>query len=113
MAGIDALLAGPIGPAAAIAAMALATYLCRISGGIIMSRVRITPPVERALAALPGSIVAATVVPIAIRSGPAAIAGVLAAVATARITRERARGSRGRARRGGGRPGGGTISPSA
>lgn len=86
MSGADALLAGPIGPVAAIAAMAIATYLCRVSGALIMSRVRITPPVQRALAALPGSIVAATVVPIAIRSGPAGIAGVLAAVATARLT---------------------------
>lgn len=86
MAAIDAVLAGPLGPTLAIAAMALATYGCRISGALIMSRVRITPGLERALDALPGSIVAATVVPIAIRSGPAAIAGVLAAVAVARMT---------------------------
>ena len=84
MAGADAVLAGPWGPVAAIAAMALVTYLCRISGVLLMSRVRITPAVQRALTALPGSIVAATVGPIAIRSGPAAILGVVAAVVVAR-----------------------------
>ncbi len=87
MGAVEAFVAGPFGPALAILCMSLATYVCRISGVIVMSRVRITPPVERALAALPGSIVAATVVPIAIRSGPAAIAGVIAAVAVARLAR--------------------------
>ena len=69
---------GALGPALAIAAMALATYLCRISGVLLMSRVQLTPRVQRALAALPGSIVTATVVPIAFRSGPDGIAGILA-----------------------------------
>ena len=84
MAGADSVLSGPWGPVVAIAAMALVTYLCRISGVLMMSRVRITPTVQRALTALPGSIVAATVAPIAIRSGPAAILGVVAAVVVAR-----------------------------
>lgn len=83
----DAFLAGPFGPAAAILAMTLATYLCRVSGALLISRVRITPAVERALAALPGSIVAATVAPLAIRSGPAGILGIVASIATARLLR--------------------------
>lgn len=87
MAAADGLLAGPAGPWLAILAMAVTTYLLRIGGVLIMSRVRITPRVERALAALPGSIVAATVVPIAIKAGPAAILGVGAAILTARLTR--------------------------
>ena len=58
--------------------MTLATYLCRVSGVLLMSRVRLTPRVQRGLAALPGSIVTATVVPIAFRSGPDAIAAILA-----------------------------------
>lgn len=86
MSGSEGLLAGPMGPVLVIAAMALATYLCRVGGVVIMSRVRITPMVERALAALPGSIVAATVVPLALKSGPSAIAAVLAAVVTTRLT---------------------------
>jgi uncharacterized membrane protein len=75
------------GAALAIAAMALATYLCRISGVVLMSRVRLTPAVQRALAALPGSIVAATVVPIAARSGIDAIAGIMAGVVAMVLTR--------------------------
>ena len=86
MNGAESLLAGPMGPALVIAAMAAATYLCRVGGIVLMSRVRITPVVERALAALPGSIVAATVAPLALKSGPTAIAAVLAAVAATRLT---------------------------
>ena len=85
MAGAESWLAGPAGPAAAIAAMALASYLCRIAGVVLMSRVRLTPSVERALAALPGSIVAATVVPIALTAGPPAILGVIAALGATRL----------------------------
>ncbi|WP_375459619.1 AzlD family protein [uncultured Enterovirga sp.] len=87
MAAVDGLIAGPAGPWLAILGMAFATYLLRIGGGLIMSRIRITPAVERALDALPGSIVAATVVPIAIKAGPAAILGVVTAIVTARLTR--------------------------
>ena len=79
--GLAALLAGPAAPYVAIAAMALATYLCRASGVVLMSRVRITPRVTRALKALPGSIVVATVLPLAVQGGPAAAAGVLAGLA--------------------------------
>ena len=68
---------GPLGPALAIAAMTLATYLCRISGVLLMSRVRLTPQVQRGLSALPGSIVTATIIPIAFRSGPDALAAIL------------------------------------
>ena len=84
---IDALLAGPAAPYLAIAAMALATYLCRASGVVLMSRVRLTPRVTRALAALPGSIVVATVAPLAVAGGLPAIAGVAAALVTMMATR--------------------------
>jgi uncharacterized membrane protein len=67
--------------------MALASYACRVSGVVLMSRVRITPRVQRALAALPGSIVFATIAPIAWRSGPDAVAGILAAMAAMALTR--------------------------
>jgi uncharacterized membrane protein len=52
-----------------------------------MSRVRLTPPIERALRALPGSIVIATVLPIAIKAGAPAIVGLTAAIATMSLTR--------------------------
>jgi uncharacterized membrane protein len=84
---IDGLLAGPASPYLAILAMALATYLCRASGVMLMSRVRLTPRVTRALRALPGSIVVATVAPLALEAGPPAIVGVAAALATMAVVR--------------------------
>jgi uncharacterized membrane protein len=77
---MHSLIAGPAGPYLAIAAMAVATYLCRAAGVVLMSRVRLTPAVERALRALPGSIVVATVLPIVIKAGAAAILGLAAAL---------------------------------
>jgi uncharacterized membrane protein len=67
--------------------MALASYLCRISGILLMSRVRLTSRVKRALDALPGSIVVATIVPIGIQSGLAASAGILTAAAVMALVR--------------------------
>ena len=52
------------GPLAAIAAMAAATYLMRAGGFWLMTHVPLTPRVRRMLAALPGSVIAATVFPI-------------------------------------------------
>ena len=65
---------------AVILGMALATYLCRISGHFMMHLIPLTPPLRRALAALPGSIVAATVIPIIERLGLAAGLAVGAAL---------------------------------
>ena len=73
---------GSWGPYLAIAAMALATYLCRISGVALMSIIPLTPHVRRGLAALPGSIVVATVLPLVERLGMAAAIALLAAVGT-------------------------------
>jgi uncharacterized membrane protein len=83
----DGFLAGPAGAYAAIIAMAVATYLCRASGVVLMSRVRLTPRVTRALRALPGSIVVATVAPLAAQAGAPAIAGVVVALATMTVVR--------------------------
>ncbi|WP_054207624.1 AzlD family protein [Bosea vaviloviae] len=68
------------GPVLAILAMALATYLCRISGVVLMGFIPLTPHVRRGLAALPGSIIAATVLPLIERLGPAAAVALLAAI---------------------------------
>jgi uncharacterized membrane protein len=80
-------LHGPVWSAVAIGLMALATYLCRVGGVALMSRVSVTPPIERALRALPGCIVAATVLPIAMVSGVTAILALVAAVATMALVR--------------------------
>lgn len=74
------IVAGPWGAGIAIAAMMVATYLCRASGVVLMSRVTITPRVERALRALPGSIVVATILPLALDGGFPALLGLGAAI---------------------------------
>lgn len=81
------VIAGPAGPYLAIAAMAIATYACRAGGVVLMSRVRLTKRIERALRALPGSIVVATVLPIAIKAGPPAMLGLAASLTTMSLTR--------------------------
>ncbi|HEX2554356.1 MAG TPA: AzlD domain-containing protein [Microvirga sp.] len=74
-------IAGPAGPYLAILAMTVATYLCRAGGVVVMSRMRITPRLERGLRALPGSIVVATVLPLAVQGGLPAALGLVAALA--------------------------------
>lgn len=64
----------------AIFAMAVATYAMRAGGFWLMSRTPLTPRVRRMLAALPGSIVAATVLPILAKAG---LSGALAIGAAA------------------------------
>jgi uncharacterized membrane protein len=71
MTEIAAFLTTP-GVELAILAMALVTYLCRISGYFAMHLIPLTPALRRALAALPGSIIAAAVVPLIDRIGPVA-----------------------------------------
>ena len=84
---MNALVAGPWGSALVIASMALATYLCRIAGVAIMSRVRITPRIERGLRALPGSIIMATILPVALDNAPPAILALAATMAAMAATR--------------------------
>ena len=71
---------GSWGGVIAILAMALATYLCRIAGVVLMSFIPLTPHVRRGLAALPGSIVVATVLPLIERLGLAAGLALAAAI---------------------------------
>lgn len=69
------------GPFIAILAMSAATYLMRTSGYMLMSRVPITPLLQRMLDALPGCVITATIVPVLFRSGAPAWLGVAAVVA--------------------------------
>lgn len=64
------------GAVAAILCMAAATHLIRFAGYWMMARVALTPRIRRMLDALPGSVVAATVLPIVVKSGPAAALGM-------------------------------------
>jgi uncharacterized membrane protein len=86
MTGLD-WIGGAWGGALAIAAMALATYCCRASGLVLMSRVRITPRVERSLRAIPGSIIMATILPIALDGGAPAFLGLGATVLVMSLVR--------------------------
>lgn len=87
MSELSAFIASPWGSVFAILGMMLVTFLCRISGVVLMSRVRITPRVERGLRALPGSIILATILPVIIDSGWPAIVAVTAAIAVMAFTR--------------------------
>jgi len=87
MSAWSTFIASPWGAALAIAAMALITFLCRISGVLLMSRLRITPRIERGLRALPGSIILATILPTALDSGWPALTALGAAVAVMATTR--------------------------
>ena len=55
----------------AIAAMAGATYLMRVIGFWMMGHVPITPRMHRMLDALPGSVVAAIMLPVMAKNGAA------------------------------------------
>lgn len=80
-------LSGPWGAYIAILAMTLATYICRAAGVVLMSRIPITPRVERGLRALPGSIVVATVLPLAVQGGLTASLGLAAALLVMSLSR--------------------------
>jgi uncharacterized membrane protein len=67
--------------------MAAMTWLIRAGGFWMMARVPLTPRVRRMLDALPGSIVAATVLPIVSKSGSAAVIAIAAAVLIMRLHR--------------------------
>ena len=71
----------------AIVVMAVTTVLMRAGGFWLMGRVPLTPRVRRMLEALPGSIVAAIVVPIVAKIGPVALLAVASAAAVMIVRR--------------------------
>jgi uncharacterized membrane protein len=87
MSTFGTIVAGPWGSVFAIAAMTLVTFLCRIAGVVVMSRVRITPRIERGLRALPGSIILATILPVVIDNGWPAMIALAAAIIVMALTR--------------------------
>jgi uncharacterized membrane protein len=87
MNGFGSFIASPWGSVLAIAAMTLVTFLCRIAGVVVMSRVRITPRIERGLRALPGSIILATILPVVIDNGWPAMIALAAAIIAMAVTR--------------------------
>jgi uncharacterized membrane protein len=72
----------------ALAVMTIATYLCRIAGFAVMAHVPMTSRVRRGLEALPGAIIAATLVPSAVKAGWPGVLAVIAAIAAKRILKQ-------------------------
>ena len=71
----------PFGVLAAIAAMSFVTMLTRFGGYWMMGRVTLTPRIRRMLEALPGSVVAALVMPVMVKEGlPATLAMIAVGV---------------------------------
>jgi branched chain amino acid efflux pump len=77
---------GP-GTIAAILAMGVATYSMRAGGFWLMGHVPLTPRVRRMIEALPGAVVIATVLPIAVSEGVPALLAIVAAVGAMLIRR--------------------------
>ena len=71
----------------AIAAMALVTVTLRTTGFWLMGYVPVTPRVKRMLDALPGSIIAAAVLPAVAQGGIVAALAIVAAMVSMWLTR--------------------------
>jgi uncharacterized membrane protein len=78
---------GSAGTLAAIAAMGAVTYGMRAGGFWLMGHVPLTPRVRRMLEALPGTVIVATVLPLAVREGVPAVLAVAAAIGAMLIRR--------------------------
>jgi len=71
----------------AIAGMTAVTLSLRLGGYFLMSYVTVTPRVRRMLDALPGSVIAAAVLPVALQVGVVAIVAVLLAMLAMYLSR--------------------------
>lgn len=67
--------------------MALVTIAMRVGGFWLMRYVPATPRVKRMLGALPGSIIAAAVLPVVVQGGPVAALAVVSAMVSMWLTR--------------------------
>jgi uncharacterized membrane protein len=70
-----------------IVTMGAMAYLMRAAGYWLIGRVPIGPRVRRMLDALPGAVIAASVVPLALKGGPSALLAVGAAGLTMIVVR--------------------------
>jgi uncharacterized membrane protein len=71
----------------AFAVMTAVTVASRLGGYWLMGYVNVTPRVRRMLDALPGSIIVAAALPVAVNGGPVVIFAILAALAVAIMLR--------------------------
>jgi uncharacterized membrane protein len=70
-----------------LALFASITYACRIAGFIMMRHVPFTPAVRHGLEALPGSVMAAVIVPGVMTAGLPGLIGVSGALLTMYLTK--------------------------
>jgi uncharacterized membrane protein len=78
---------GGYGTLAAILTMGVVTYAMRAGGFWLMAHVPLTARLRRVLEALPGAVVVATVLPIAVREGVPAVLAIMAACAAMMVRR--------------------------
>jgi uncharacterized membrane protein len=78
---------GTFGTWVTIAAMAAVTYAIRAGGFWLMAYIPLTRRVRSVLNALPGSVVVAVILPLAVRGGTAAILAVLTALVVMALRR--------------------------
>jgi uncharacterized membrane protein len=71
----------------AIAGMTAVTVALRTGGYFLMSYVTVTPRVRRMLDALPGSVIAAAVLPVALQGGVVAVTAVVLAMLAMYLSR--------------------------
>ncbi|MGM4893731.1 AzlD family protein [Tardiphaga sp. 839_C3_N1_4] len=71
----------------AFAVMTAVTAASRLAGYWLMGYVNVTPRVRRMLDALPGSIIVAAALPVAVNGGPVVVFAILAAMAVTIIRR--------------------------
>jgi uncharacterized membrane protein len=70
----------------AIFAMAVATYITRIAGVVLLRYVTLTPRIRSALDALPVAVLTAVITPVMFLTGPAeTLAGLITALAAFRL----------------------------
>lgn len=75
----------PLGFAGMVAAMVMGAYGMRVAGFWLIGRFRIGPRLQRMLNALPGAVIAASVVPVVAKGGLSAVCAVTASVVTMRV----------------------------
>jgi uncharacterized membrane protein len=71
----------------AFAVMTAVTIAARLGGYWLMGYVNVTPRVRRMLDALPGSIIVAAALPVAVNGGPVVMFAIIAAIAVTIIFR--------------------------
>jgi len=77
----------PLGYAGMLVTMAIAAYGMRIGGFWLIGHFQIGPRLQRMLNALPGAVIAASVLPIVSKGGLSALCAVAAAVVTMLVAR--------------------------